>query len=114
MVTVEEVRRAQRARAGFTIMAIGTRNSLTVLIKQLSDYYFRITNSEHMSYDPLPRGRRPLFELVSQRPKPLLPRIAGAIVYTLREVGLTFHLLKDVPGLISKNIEKSLIEAFNR
>ncbi|KAJ0093079.1 hypothetical protein Patl1_25906 [Pistacia atlantica] len=27
-------------------------------------------------------------------------------------IGLTFHLLKDVPGLISKNIEKSLVEAF--
>jgi chalcone synthase len=27
-------------------------------------------------------------------------------------VGLTFHLLKDVPGIISKNIEKSLAEAF--
>lgn len=28
------------------------------------------------------------------------------------KVGLTFHLLKDVPGLISKNIERSLEEAF--
>ncbi|GMN70137.1 hypothetical protein TIFTF001_039181 [Ficus carica] len=36
----------------------------------------------------------------------------GAIDGHLREVGLTFHLLKDVPGLISKNIEKSLGEAF--
>ncbi|KAK3011772.1 hypothetical protein RJ639_012555 [Escallonia herrerae] len=36
----------------------------------------------------------------------------GAIDGHLREVGLKFHLLKDVPGLISKNIEKSLKEAF--
>ena len=30
----------------------------------------------------------------------------------LREVGLTFHLLNQVPTIISKNIEKSLEEAF--
>ncbi|KAI3469924.1 hypothetical protein Pfo_026587 [Paulownia fortunei] len=42
----------------------------------------------------------------------LLPDSNGAIDGHLREVGLTFHLLKDVPGLISKNIEKSLKEAF--
>ncbi|KAK8653180.1 hypothetical protein V6N13_127190 [Hibiscus sabdariffa] len=39
--------------------------------------------------------------------------IDGAIDGHLREVGVTFHLLKDVPGLISKNIEKSLVEAFS-
>ncbi|KAK9108635.1 hypothetical protein Syun_024646 [Stephania yunnanensis] len=36
----------------------------------------------------------------------------GAIDGHLREVGLTFRLSKDVPGLISKNIERSLVEAF--
>ncbi|KAH9291824.1 hypothetical protein KI387_042989 [Taxus chinensis] len=38
----------------------------------------------------------------------------GAIDGHLREFGLTFHLLKDVPGLISKNIEKALVEAFQQ
>ncbi|WMV31361.1 hypothetical protein MTR67_024746 [Solanum verrucosum] len=61
--------------------------------------------------DPLPEVERPLFELVSAA-QTLLPDSEGAIDGHLREVGLTFHLLKDVPGLISKNIEKSLIEAF--
>ncbi|KAK4717076.1 hypothetical protein R3W88_015414 [Solanum pinnatisectum] len=61
--------------------------------------------------DPLPKVERPLFELVSAA-QTLLPDSEGAIDGHLREVGLTFHLLKDVPGLISKNIEKSLIEAF--
>ncbi|KAH0922306.1 hypothetical protein HID58_022324 [Brassica napus] len=42
----------------------------------------------------------------------ILPDSDGAIDGHLREVGLTFHLFKDVPGLISKNIEKSLDEAF--
>ncbi|KAJ1407281.1 Thiolase-like [Sesbania bispinosa] len=42
----------------------------------------------------------------------ILPDSEGAIDGHLREVGLTFHLLKDVPGLISKNIEKALVEAF--
>ncbi|KAJ3692940.1 hypothetical protein LUZ60_012035 [Juncus effusus] len=54
---------------------------------------------------------RPLFQLVSAG-QTILPDSEGAIDGHLREVGLTFHLLKDVPGLISKNIEKSLIEAF--
>ncbi|KAG4128089.1 hypothetical protein ERO13_D09G000301v2 [Gossypium hirsutum] len=43
----------------------------------------------------------------------ILPDSDGAIDGHLREVGLNFHLLKDVPGLISKNIEKSLVEAFS-
>ncbi|KAJ8443040.1 hypothetical protein Cgig2_030243 [Carnegiea gigantea] len=34
----------------------------------------------------------------------------GAIDGHLRQVSLAFHLLKDVPGLISKNIEKALTE----
>lgn len=42
----------------------------------------------------------------------ILPDSDGAIDGHLREVGLMFHLLKGVPGLISKNIEKSLAEAF--
>uniref|UniRef100_A0A5B7BH13 Putative chalcone synthase n=1 Tax=Davidia involucrata TaxID=16924 RepID=A0A5B7BH13_DAVIN len=54
---------------------------------------------------------RPLFELVSAA-QTILPDSEGAIDGHLREVGLTFHLLKDVPGLISKNVEKSLVEAF--
>nr|BAO58435.1 chalcone synthase [Vaccinium ashei] len=60
--------------------------------------------------DPTP-PERPLFQLVSAS-QTILPDSDGAIDGHLREVGLTFHLLKDVPGLISKNIEKSLVEAF--
>ncbi|KAJ4777684.1 Chalcone synthase [Rhynchospora pubera] len=58
-----------------------------------------------------PAIERPWFELVSAS-QTILPDSEGAIDGHLREVGLTFHLLKDVPGLISKNIEKSLVEAF--
>ncbi|KAG6516046.1 chalcone synthase 2-like [Zingiber officinale] len=61
--------------------------------------------------DPDLETERPLFELVSAS-QTILPDSEGAIGGHLREVGLTFHLLKDVPGLISKNIEKSLVEAF--
>ncbi|KAG2334146.1 hypothetical protein Bca52824_005326 [Brassica carinata] len=56
-------------------------------------------------------GEKPIFEMVSAA-QTILPESDGAIDGHLREVGLTFHLLKDVPGLISKNIEKSLEEAF--
>nr|AUM57499.1 chalcone synthase [Camellia fraterna] len=61
--------------------------------------------------DPNLEVEKPLFELVSAA-QTILPDSDGAIDGHLREVGLTFHLLKDVPGLISKNIEKSLNEAF--
>nr|ALS20362.1 stilbene synthase [Morus alba var. atropurpurea]AOK93458.1 chalcone synthase 4 [Morus alba var. atropurpurea] len=54
---------------------------------------------------------RPIFQLVSAA-QTILPDSEGAIDGHLREIGLTFHLLKDVPLLISKNIEKSLEEAF--
>ncbi|MBA0614403.1 hypothetical protein Godav_014703 [Gossypium davidsonii] len=62
--------------------------------------------------DPDSKTERPLFQLVSAA-QTILPDSDGAIDGHLREVGLTFHLLKDVPGLISKNIEKSLVEAFS-
>nr|BAH16615.1 chalcone synthase [Tricyrtis hirta] len=61
--------------------------------------------------DPNTTIERPLFQLVSAS-QTILPDSEGAIDGHLREVGLTFHLLKDVPGLISKNIEKSLVGAF--
>ncbi|PIA25408.1 hypothetical protein AQUCO_11500005v1 [Aquilegia coerulea] len=62
--------------------------------------------------DPDMAIERPLFQLVSAA-QTILPDSDGAIDGHLREVGLTFHLLKDVPGLISKNIQKSLVEAFS-
>ncbi|KAL8048366.1 hypothetical protein ABFX02_07G059500 [Erythranthe guttata] len=62
--------------------------------------------------DPVVGVERPLFQLVSAA-QTLLPDSHGAIDGHLREVGLTFHLLKDVPGLISKHIGKSLKEAFD-
>eukprot|EP00262_Sarcandra_glabra_P012374 TRINITY_DN3177_c0_g1_i5.p1 TRINITY_DN3177_c0_g1~~TRINITY_DN3177_c0_g1_i5.p1 ORF type:complete len:390 (-),score=16.61 TRINITY_DN3177_c0_g1_i5:163-1332(-) len=61
--------------------------------------------------DPDTSIERPIFQIVSAA-QTILPDSDGAIDGHLREVGLTFHLLKDVPGFISKNIEKSLVEAF--
>ncbi|KAL2458634.1 Chalcone synthase [Forsythia ovata] len=55
--------------------------------------------------DPVIGVERPLFQLVSAS-QTILPDSDGAIDGHLREVGLTFHLLKNVPGLISNNIEK--------
>nr|BBI37506.1 chalcone synthase [Plumbago zeylanica] len=62
--------------------------------------------------DPDLTVERPIFELVWTA-QTILPDSEGAIDGHLREVGLTLHLLKDVPGLISKNITKALVEAFN-
>ncbi|XP_044501324.1 chalcone synthase 2-like [Mangifera indica] len=61
--------------------------------------------------DPDTSIERPLYQIISAA-QTILPDSDGAIDGHLREVGLTFHLLKDVPGLIAKNIEKSLGEAF--
>eukprot|EP01018_Ginkgo_biloba_P032145 Gb_37536 [translate_table: standard] len=44
----------------------------------------------------------------------ILPNSDGTIDGHLKEVGLTFHLLMDVPGLICKNNEKSLTEDFDQ
>ncbi|KAK2978115.1 hypothetical protein RJ640_028669 [Escallonia rubra] len=61
--------------------------------------------------DPDFSVERSLFQLVFAA-QTILSDSDGAIYGHLREVGLTFHLLRDVPGLISKNIEKSLKKAF--
>ncbi|TVU51387.1 hypothetical protein EJB05_02813 [Eragrostis curvula] len=62
--------------------------------------------------DDLAAGEeRPLFRLVSAA-QTILPESEGAIDGHLREEGLTFHLLKDVPGLIARNIGRVLDDAF--
>ena len=63
--------------------------------------------------DPDESIERPIFQLVWAA-QTILPDSEGAIDGHLRQVGLAFHLLKDVPGLISKNIEKALKEAFGQ
>ncbi|XP_073109525.1 chalcone synthase-like [Elaeis guineensis] len=63
--------------------------------------------------DPMQGVERPLFEMASTV-QLILPDSEGAIEGHLREVGLTFHLLNQVPTIISKNIEKSLEEAFQQ
>ncbi|XP_039155351.1 chalcone synthase A-like [Eucalyptus grandis] len=62
--------------------------------------------------DPVPGIERPLYEIVSTS-QTILPNSEGAIAGHVREIGLTIHLLKDVPGLISKNVEKNMAEAFH-
>nr|ALI57117.1 polyketide synthase [Aquilaria crassna] len=61
--------------------------------------------------DPDTKIERPLFQLVWTA-QTIVPDSEGSIDGHLREVGLAFHLQKDIPGLIAKNIEKSLEEAF--
>ncbi|KAK9049398.1 hypothetical protein SSX86_031633 [Deinandra increscens subsp. villosa] len=62
--------------------------------------------------DPDLSVERPLFEMVSAA-QTILPDSEGTIEGHVREVGFTFHILKDVPGLISKNIENALMQAFS-
>ena len=50
MVSVEEIRNAQRAEGPATVMAIGTATPPNCVDQSTyTDYYFRITNSEHMT-----------------------------------------------------------------
>uniref|UniRef100_M1AGG0 Chalcone synthase G n=1 Tax=Solanum tuberosum TaxID=4113 RepID=M1AGG0_SOLTU len=54
---------------------------------------------------------RPLFELVFATQN-LLPDSGHAIIGNLNEAGLIAKIHKDTPMLISKNIERILVEAF--
>lgn len=47
-------------------------------------------------------GERPLFELVHVT-QTLIPETGGAILGLLREVGLMFSLISEVPSLITKH-----------
>lgn len=50
MVTVEEIRHAQRSHGPATILALGTATPSNCISQaDYPDYYFRITNSEHMT-----------------------------------------------------------------
>ncbi|KAI4338207.1 hypothetical protein L6164_016551 [Bauhinia variegata] len=50
MVSVDDIRKAQRADGPAAIMAIGTANPANCVDQSsYPDYYFRITNSEHMT-----------------------------------------------------------------
>ncbi|KAM3337585.1 hypothetical protein P3S68_031910 [Capsicum galapagoense] len=61
--------------------------------------------------DPILEVEKPLFELVSAT-QTLIPDTRYAVYGKTSEVGLTFHLHKDVTKLISNNVEKSLTEIF--
>ncbi|THU49394.1 hypothetical protein C4D60_Mb06t09110 [Musa balbisiana] len=61
--------------------------------------------------DPDPATERPLFQLISAS-QTLLPDSDSAIEIHLKEVGLIFHLHKDVPKIIAKKIAQNLVEAF--
>ncbi|GMP62542.1 hypothetical protein CsSME_00024609 [Camellia sinensis var. sinensis] len=61
--------------------------------------------------DLVPGVEKPLFEIVSAAQTTLLDS-ENAITLQLREMSLTFHASKCVPGLLSMNIEKLLVEAF--
>jgi chalcone synthase len=50
MASVEEIRQAQRAQGPANILAIGTATPINCVNQaDYSDYYFRITKSEHMT-----------------------------------------------------------------
>ncbi|BBN08756.1 chalcone synthase [Marchantia polymorpha subsp. ruderalis] len=92
---------------------------LTV-VSELTCVTFRAPNEEHLDNlvgsaifgdgaavlvigsDPVPEVEKPQFE-IHWSGETILPESDGAIEGRLTEAGLIFHLLKDVPGLISRN-----------
>ncbi|KAJ0034007.1 hypothetical protein Pint_25365 [Pistacia integerrima] len=62
--------------------------------------------------DPILGVEKPIFELVSTTPT-LVPNSPGAICGSIHEHGLTIHIGKEVPDLISNHIEKRLIVVFH-
>nr|AHY39237.1 stilbenecarboxylate synthase 1 [Plagiochasma appendiculatum] len=92
---------------------------LTV-VSELTCVTFRAPNEEHLDNlvgsaifgdgaavlvigsDPVPEVEKPQFE-IHWSGVTILPESDGAIEGRLTEAGLIFHLLKDVPGLISRN-----------
>ncbi|KAL2653845.1 hypothetical protein R1flu_021973 [Riccia fluitans] len=62
--------------------------------------------------DPRPGIERPMYEM-HWAGEMVLPDSDGAIDGHLTEAGLVFHLLKDVPGLITKNIDGFLNDSKN-
>ncbi|GAB4826082.1 Chitin synthase, class 2 [Ancistrocladus abbreviatus] len=54
---------------------------------------------------------KPLYQLISKN-QTLVPDSENAMALHLHEEGLTFHLSKDVPTLISNNIDHILVDSF--
>ena len=50
LATLREIRRAQRADGPAAMLGIGTANPTNyVLQEEFPDYYFRVTNKEHLT-----------------------------------------------------------------
>ncbi|GFZ10781.1 chalcone and stilbene synthase family protein [Actinidia rufa] len=56
--------------------------------------------------------RRHFLGMLISASQTIVPGSDGGIIGTFGEAGLTCHLIKDVPRLISSNIEKCLVDAF--
>lgn len=63
--------------------------------------------------DPIQGVEKPIFEMAIAA-QTLLPESDGKIGGQLKESGLAIHLHRDVPKIISKNIEDALMDAFNQ
>lgn len=63
--------------------------------------------------DPIQGVEKPIFEMAIAA-QTLLPESEGKIGGQLKESGLAIHLHRDVPKIISKNIEDALMDAFKQ
>ncbi|XP_028803996.1 chalcone synthase-like [Neltuma alba] len=86
MEHLEEIREAQRGRGTATILAIGTANPSTCIHQDDPDYYFRLTNTQHLTHL-----------------KPKFQRICEKSMIKKRYAYLTEEMLKQNPNLRSAN-----------
>ncbi|KAI4337876.1 hypothetical protein L6164_016243 [Bauhinia variegata] len=83
MAYLEEMREAQRARGPATILAIGTATPTNCIYQSdFTDYYFRVTNSNHMPHL-----------------KAKLKRICEKSMIKKRYIHLTEEMLKENPNI---------------
>ncbi|XP_028797608.1 chalcone synthase-like [Neltuma alba] len=86
MEHLEEIREAQRGRGTATILAIGTANPSACIHQDDPDYYFRLTNTQHLTHL-----------------KPKFQRICEKSMIKKRYAYLTEEMLKQNPNLRSAN-----------
>ncbi|WJX62665.1 Chitin synthase, class 3 [Trifolium repens] len=83
MANLEEIRKSQRANGPATILAIGTATpSNCIYQSDFTDYYFRVTKSEHMT-----------------QLKAKLKRICDKSMIKKRYIHLTEEILKENPNI---------------
>ncbi|KAJ8762960.1 hypothetical protein K2173_023089 [Erythroxylum novogranatense] len=107
--------------AGSRVLVVSSEMDLVTLFRgpsaaSFASLAFQSTNGEGaaaliVGADHISVVERPLFHIVSES-QTTIPDSHEGITGQLRETGLMPHISRDVPLLVSENLEKCLVEAF--